>query len=360
MSRGPVMIMAGGTGGHIFPGLAVAEALKQRSTSVVWLGTPLGLEARLVPAAGLPIEYISIAGLRGRGWLAWIAAPVRLVIALVQALCALRRRRPIAVLGLGGFVSGPGGVAAWLLGRPLLIHEQNAVAGTTNRLLCRIADRVFEAFPHSFPGRVRAESIGNPVRGEIRALAPPQQRFAGREGVLRVLVLGGSQGARALNRAVPAAIAELACELRPELWHQAGAGQTETAATYAERGVTARVDAFIDDMATAYAWADLVIARAGALTLSELVAAGVGAVLVPFPYATDDHQTANARHSVRAGAAVLLPEHDLNAAVLAARLRELLENRDELLRLAVNARALAAGDAAATLAEACLAAGEAP
>jgi UDP-N-acetylglucosamine--N-acetylmuramyl-(pentapeptide) pyrophosphoryl-undecaprenol N-acetylglucosamine transferase len=356
VSAGPIMIMAGGTGGHIFPGLAVAEALKARHTDVVWLGSEHGLEARLVPEAGLPLERISITGLRGRGWMAWLAAPLRLAIALVQAWRALRRRQPAVVLGLGGFVAGPGGLAAWLTGRPLLIHEQNAVAGSTNRVLARLARRVFAAFPDSFPPRVHAELIGNPVRASILALAPPRQRFAQRGSApARLLILGGSQGARVLNRTLPSAIASLPAQVRPEIWHQAGAEAAPTQQAYGELGVTARVDAFISDMAAAYGWADLVVARAGALTLAELAAAGLGAVLVPFPHAVDDHQTANARHFVRAGAALLLPQDSLTAETLAQRLQGLLTDRPSLLGLAECAHGLAHADAAGVLAEACLA-----
>jgi UDP-N-acetylglucosamine--N-acetylmuramyl-(pentapeptide) pyrophosphoryl-undecaprenol N-acetylglucosamine transferase len=361
MNPGPVMIMAGGTGGHIFPGLAVAAMLRERNRAVVWLGTPHGLEARLVPEAGLAIEYISIAGLRGRSWLAWIAAPVRLIIALAQALGALRRRRPAVVLGLGGFASGPGGVAAWLTGRPLLIHEQNAVAGTTNRALSRIARRVFEAFPDSFPPRVATEVVGNPVRRSILELPRPQARFEARAGLRpRLLVLGGSQGARVLNQTLPEALAMLPEAVVPEIWHQAGSEADQTRNAYAQHGLTARVDAFIGDMAEAYGWADLAVARAGALTLSELAAAGLGAVLVPYPHAIDDHQTANARHAVHAGAAILLPQSELSAAALADRLQALLGDRAGLLALAENARSLVHGDAAARLADACIATMEAP
>jgi UDP-N-acetylglucosamine--N-acetylmuramyl-(pentapeptide) pyrophosphoryl-undecaprenol N-acetylglucosamine transferase len=354
MSGAPIMIMAGGTGGHVFPGLAVAEALRARNRTVVWLGTHRGLEARLVPERGIEIEWISIAGVRGRGALVWLAAPFRLAQAVAQAIGALRRRRPAAVLGMGGFVAGPGGLAAWLLGKPLLIHEQNAVAGTTNRWLARFASRVFEAFAGSFPRGVSAELIGNPIRPAIAALPPPESRFAVRAGRARVLVLGGSQGARILNRTVPAALRTLPADARPEVWHQAGAGLEEARAAYAQAQVEARVDAFIDDMAGAYGWADLVVARAGALTVAELAAAGVGAILVPFRYAIDDHQTRNAEHFAANGAGVVLAEQQLSPETLGAALGTALADRARLLAMAQAARAQAQRDAAERLADACL------
>jgi UDP-N-acetylglucosamine--N-acetylmuramyl-(pentapeptide) pyrophosphoryl-undecaprenol N-acetylglucosamine transferase len=352
---GPVMIMAGGTGGHVFPGLAVAEALRERRVGVVWLGTRRGLEARLVPPHGIDIEWISIAGLRGKGAAAWLAAPFRVALALGQALGALRRRRPSAVIGLGGFVSGPGGVAARLTGRPLLIHEQNAVAGTANRALARFASRIYEAFPGTFPAKFGAECIGNPVRESIAALPPPSRRLAAHEGARpRLLVLGGSQGARALNRLLPAALARFDASARPEVRHQAGSADVETAAAYRQAGVEARVDAFIDDMADAYGWADFVVARAGALTISELAAAGLGALLVPYPYATDDHQRRNAEHMVAAGAAISIAEHELDAERLARELAPITADRARLVNMAEAARGMARPGAAERLADACI------
>ena len=352
MSMGPIMIMAGGTGGHVFPGLAVAEVLRRDRLDVIWLGTQRGLEARLVPAHGIDIEWVSIAGIRGRGLGAWLAAPFRILLAVLQVLGTLRRRRPAAVLGMGGFVSGPGGIAAWLCRKPLLIHEQNAVAGTTNRWLARLASQVLEAFPNSFPPRVRTKLVGNPVRESIAALPPPRERQLGAAGrPLRVLVLGGSQGAQALNRAVPRAVARLSEP--PELLHQAGRGIDETRALYAELGMAVRLEEFIDDMAGAYAWADVVVARAGALTLAELSAAGVGAILVPYPYAIDDHQTKNASHFVAAGAGVLLPESELDAERLGRELERLMSDRAMVLRMAQSAREQARPDAAIEIARAC-------
>ncbi len=358
MSAGPVVIMAGGTGGHVFPGLAVADALRKRGVGVVWLGTRRGLEAELVPPRGIEMEWISIAGLRGRGLAEWAAAPVRLARAVGQALRVFGRRRPSAVLGMGGFVAGPGGIAARLSGRPLLIHEQNTVPGTTNRWLARVARRVFEAFPGSFPESVHAECIGNPIRAEIAALPPPAQRFAGREPLRpRLLVLGGSRGARALNRVVPAALALLAPEARPAVRHQSGAELADARDAYRRAGIHADVRRFIDDMAAAYAWADFVVARAGALTISELAAAGLGAVLVPYPYATDDHQSTNAAQLVERGAAIAIEERALAPERLAREIDALAGDRKRLAAMAEAARSFAHADAAERLAEACIEAG---
>jgi UDP-N-acetylglucosamine--N-acetylmuramyl-(pentapeptide) pyrophosphoryl-undecaprenol N-acetylglucosamine transferase len=358
MKAGVALIMAGGTGGHVFPALATARVLRRRGYDVVWLGTQRGIEARLVPAEGIPVEWLSVSGLRGKGLATLLAAPFRLVTALAQALRAVRRHRPDVVLGAGGFASGPGGVAAWLLRRPLVVHEQNAVAGLTNRLLARLADRVLEGFPGSFGRGVRAERVGNPVRPEIAAVAPPARRYAGRQGRARLLVFGGSQGAARLNAVLPAALAELAPELRPEVLHQTGTrGLEETQAAYRSRGIEADVRAFIDDMAGAYGWADLSVCRSGALTVAELAAAGVPAVLVPFPSAVDDHQTRNAEYAVKAGAAILLPESTLTPMSLAAVLRDLLTaGRPRLLAMAEAARSVAITDADERLADACVAA----
>ncbi|MGH8495328.1 MAG: undecaprenyldiphospho-muramoylpentapeptide beta-N-acetylglucosaminyltransferase [Gammaproteobacteria bacterium] len=355
MSDGPILIMAGGTGGHVFPAMAVAQALLAREVEVVWLGTRRGLEARLVPPAGIPIEWINIGGLRGKGLTTVLVAPVALIRALWQSVCVLRRLQPSAVLGMGGFVSGPGGLAAWLLRRPLIIHEQNTVPGMTNRLLARVARVVLEAFPGSFDAAAGARHVGNPVRREISALAPPDIRLARRDGPARLLVLGGSQGALRLNQVVPEALFRLPLRVRPEVWHQAGPGTLNAAEqAYRAAEIEARLDAFIDDMAAAYAWADLVVCRAGALTVSELANVGLGAVFVPFPAAVDDHQTRNAGHLVGVGAAVLVPEPELTAERLARELGQLLGNRARLLDMARAARAQAMPDAAEQVAETCL------
>jgi UDP-N-acetylglucosamine--N-acetylmuramyl-(pentapeptide) pyrophosphoryl-undecaprenol N-acetylglucosamine transferase len=350
------LIMAGGTGGHVFPALAVADYLRSRDWRVVWLGTRAGLEARVVPAHGYPIEWISISGLRGKSWVTLLFAPLRLTVAYFQALAILRRHRPTVVLGVGGFATGPGAVAARTLGRPLVIHEQNAIAGLTNRWLARIASAVLEAFPGSFEARVRARSIGNPVRSAIALLQPPEARFAQRQGATRLLVVGGSLGARRLNTIVPQALARLEPGLRPQVRHQAGErGFAAAEAAYRAAGVEAHVVPFIEDMAEAYAWCDLIICRAGALTISEIAAAGLGAILVPFPAAVDDHQTRNAGFLVDAGAAVLIADRDLTAERLAELIRALAADRTQLLVMAQRARALARPEATADLARACMA-----
>lgn len=349
---GPVMIAAGGTGGHVFPALAVAEELRRRAVPVVWLGTRAGLEARVVPASGLELEWLDIGGLRGKGWAVRLRAPLVLARACWQAGGALRRRRPRALLGMGGFVAGPGGLVARALRVPLVVHEQNAVAGLTNRVLARLAARVLEAMPGTFPPARHAGATGNPVRAEILALPEPDGRFAARAGAPRLLVLGGSQGARALNERLPAALARLPAAARPCVWHQCGQHHVDVAgAAYRDAGIEAEVVPFIDAMAEAYGWADLVVGRAGAMSVWELAAAGVPALLVPFPHAVDDHQTANARWLENAGAAVVLQERDLDCAGLARTLAGLLADRDALAKRAGRARALARPDAARRVAD---------
>ncbi len=357
MNGARVLIMAGGTGGHVFPALAVAEELRARGVELCWLGTARGLESRLVPEAGIELALIDVAGLRGNGLLGWLAAPLRVGRALWQALGVVRRFRPTAVLGMGGFVTGPGGVAAWLARVPLLIHEQNAIAGLTNRLLAPLARGVFAAFPHAFGRRAGVVEVGNPVRLAIATLPSPQERLRDREGALRLLVVGGSLGALALNQTVPAALALLGEAQRPQVWHQTGERTLEAAkVAYAEAGVRAEVVPFIDDMAEAYAWADLVLCRAGALTVSELAAAGVAALLVPYPHAVDDHQTHNARWLCDAGAAELLPQASLAATSLAERLCEFngASGRERLCAMAERGRALAHLEATKRVADACL------
>ena len=355
MSARPILVMAGGTGGHVYPALAVARALEARSQSIVWLGTHRGLEAEVVPAAGIDIEWISVKGLRRKGPAALLVAPFQLGWALLQALTVILRRRPTAVLGMGGFVSGPGGLAAWLTRRPLVIHEQNAAAGLTNRLLARLARVVLQAFPGSFNSRVNAETVGNPVREDIAAVASPADRYAGRSGPLRLLVLGGSQGALALNRAVPAALALLPADQRPVVRHQCGRLTLDAARSeYEQRGIDVELLPFIDDMASAYAWADLVVCRAGALTVAELCAVGLPALFIPYPAAVDDHQTANARPMADAGAAVIIDESLLSAEVLAEQLKAWLSNRSELQAKAERARGLAKPNALLRITELCL------
>lgn len=354
-----IAVMAGGTGGHVFPALAVAERLRAQGMRVFWIGTRQGMESRLVPEHGIEMEWIHIEGVRGKGLRQRLAAPFKLAGALWQAAAILRRRRPTVVLGMGGFVSGPGGLAARAAGLPLVIHEQNFVPGMTNQWLARIANRVFEAFPSSFPAARGARVSGNPVRQSIIDLPPPRERLARRqsEGVAEpphLLVLGGSLGAQVLNEMVPAALALLPPERRPRVRHQAGERTLETAcAAYAAAGVEAEVGPFIQDMAEAYGWADLVVCRAGALTVSELAAAGVASILVPYPHAVDDHQVGNARYLSEAGAARLVIQSDLDVAGLSAMLGALLADRESLLTMGEAARRRAQPDATARIADAC-------
>jgi len=344
----PVIILAGGTGGHIFPGLAVAHALHARDIPVLWLGSEGGMETRLVPQHGFQIDTINVRGVRGKGFAALLAAPFKLLGAVRAARQTLRQRQPRAVVSFGGFAAGPGGLAARLEGIPLIVHEANRAPGMTNRALAKFARRVLTGFPQTFADE---EVVGNPVRAQIAAVLPPDERFAGREGPLRLLVLGGSQGARALNAAVPKALATLPERIGFEVRHQCGEKLRDDAMrAYAEAGVDASVEPFIADMAAAYAWADVVVCRAGALTLAELCAAGVGSVLVPFPQAVDDHQTKNAQYLVDRGAAQLLPQGDDLAQRLSATL-EILADRALLLPMAQAARALAKPDAAERVAE---------
>lgn len=327
-----ILIMAGGTGGHVFPALAIADALRTQDIAVCWLGTKRGLEARVVPAANIDIEYISINGLRGKGWLSLLVAPFKMALALWQSLRVLRALRPTAVVGMGGFVTGPGGVAAWLLRIPLIIHEQNAIAGLTNRWLARIATTVMEAFPNTFP---KAVHTGNPLRANILASTPQIPRQVHKP--LRVLIIGGSLGAKTLNETVPTALRQVQGTL--EVWHQTGNAHIDVM-QQAYDGVPfkARVEAFIEDMAAAYTWADIVICRAGAITISELAQVGVASILVPYPYAVDDHQTRNAQFLSENGAAILLPQTALTVEKLALLIEKLYNNPDQLQAMSVAAQ----------------------
>ncbi len=344
------MIMAGGTGGHVFPALAVADHLRALGWRVVWLGARTGMEATLVPKHGYEMASVRFSGLRGKGLAAKLLLPLNLLVAFWQSLRALRTHRPDVVLGMGGYIAFPGGMMAALLGRPLAIHEQNSVAGLANRVLAGVADRVLVAYPRALR---KAMFVGNPVREAIACVAPPTERFAGRGGPLRILVVGGSLGAAALNDIVPKALALVAAAERPIVTHQSGAKHVDALrANYVRAGVDASAIAFIDDMAQAYAAADLVICRAGATTVAELAAAGVAAILVPFPFAVDDHQTTNARYLADAGAGVLLQQRDLTPEALAGILRGL--SREQLLAMATRARALGKPDATRAVAEACM------
>lgn len=347
-----VLIMAGGTGGHVFPALACAREFQARGYSVHWLGTPRGIENQLVPEAGLPLHLINMTGLRGKGKLALLKAPFVLLKALWQARKIVKQLQPVCVLGLGGYVTGPGGIAAKLAGVPLIIHEQNAIAGTANRSLVPFASRVCEAFPNTFSASAKRRTTGNPVRSEL-FLETPRQALAGRKA--RLLVLGGSLGAEPLNKLLPAALALLPPELRPEVFHQAGKNHDEiTTERYRTAGVEAQVAPFIKDMAQAYGWADLVVCRAGALTVSELAAAGLPSLLVPLPHAIDDHQSRNADYLAREGAAFVMPQVTTGVAEMAARLKEVLMQPEQLNSMARTARRLAKPDATRTVVEVCL------
>lgn len=347
------LVMAGGTGGHVFPALAVAQRLVADGWQIHWLGSQGGMEVELVSRHGFAISTLPVSGLRGGGIARLAAAPLALLRSLLGALRVVGREHPDVVIGFGGFASGPGGVAAWLAGVPLVIHEQNAIAGLTNRLLARIATRVLVAFPEAIRQLPRGTVIGNPVRDVIRMLPAPAERYRGRDGALRVLVVGGSLGAQALNTQVPPALALLARDMAVGVCHQSGRNAVDaTRGAYARMNLPAEVLPFIDDMAAAYAWADLVVCRSGALTVSELAAAGVPAIFVPFPHAVDDHQTYNAEYLVKTGAARLLPQAQLNAQSLAAEIRE-MSSREVLLRMADAARRASFGDVSTLIARVC-------
>jgi UDP-N-acetylglucosamine--N-acetylmuramyl-(pentapeptide) pyrophosphoryl-undecaprenol N-acetylglucosamine transferase len=309
-----VLMMAGGTGGHVFPGLAVACYLREQGVDVAWLGTSQGLESRLVPEAGIPLHLITISGLRGKGVKALLLAPINIFKAVWQARRVIQAFNPDVVIGMGGFVSGPGGLASWLMRRPLIIHEQNATAGLTNKMLATFAKKILQGFPSAFKPKANVILVGNPVRPEIENLPGPSERLQASRKPYRLLVLGGSLGAAALNAIVPKAVSALSASERPLIMHQTGDKHFEaTKKDYESMGIQANLIPFIKDMAGAYAWADVVICRAGALTVAELCAAGLGALFVPFPYAVDDHQTANANFMVKQEAALCIQQSDLTA-----------------------------------------------
>ena len=348
-----ITIMAGGTGGHVFPALAVAHELKSRGWQVRWLGTPDSFESRVVPAEGFELDTIASFRLRGQGMISLLKAPFKMLRALSQAWSVLGRQQPQVVLGMGGFASGPGGLVSRLRRIPLVIHEQNAIPGLTNRWLARIAARVLEGFPDSFPASVGAEATGNPLREAIGLMPAPAEIDGDRP--LHLLIVGGSLGAQALNERVPLALASIPDGQRPQVRHQAGRDKAdETANAYRTQGVDAEVTEFVDEMAEAYDWADLVICRSGALTVSELMAAGVAAILVPFPFAVDDHQTANARFLSEAGAAEVIQQDALEPTFLASRLQDLFGDRRRLQAMATKAYGLARRDATQRVADACV------
>jgi len=350
----PVMIMAGGTGGHVYPALAVADELKARGIPVIWLGTRKGIESRLVPEAGIEVDWLSVSGLRGKGLLTLLIAPVNLFIACFQVMKILVKRNPRAVLGMGGFVSGPGGLMAWIMRKPLLIHEQNAVPGLTNRLLSKLAGKVMEAFPLGF--KTNSLHVGNPVRRVVASIASPEKRLKDHKGPLRLLVFGGSLGAARLNEVVPQALAKLPEDKRFEVRHQAGPKNLDQARiNYAKLKVKAKVEAYIDDMAEAYDWADLVLCRAGAMTIAELAAAGVTSIVVPYPYAVGDHQTLNAHYLSDAGAGILIQQKDLNADSLLGIISGM--TKENIIDMAMQARKLGMPESTNLVTEQCLLAG---
>lgn len=354
-----VMIMAGGTGGHVFPALAVAQRLRNKNVKISWLGTRRGIESELVPGNGIELNYLNIEGIRGRGFVALLKAPFLLLRSITQAFAVLSEFKPAVVLGMGGFASGPGAVAAKLKGIPVVIHEQNSVAGTTNRVSAKLAARVMQGFPDTLAG---GEWCGNPVRPEIAELAPPQERFAARTSRPRLLVLGGSRGALAINGLVPKALAQIDAKNRPEVLHQTGSAHCQTTTdNYQQQGIGAKtandgfeIVPFIDDMAAAYGWADFVICRSGALTVAELTSVGLGALLIPFPHAIDDHQTVNGEWLVQQGAAKLFQQSDLNAKSLAEQISILCSTPKLRLDMAMRARELAQNEAAQRVADVCM------
>lgn len=351
-----ILIMAGGTGGHIYPALAVADYLKENGFNLFWLGTDKGLETNIVPDHGYPLLKINVAGVRGKGLLRLLFTPIMLVIALVQALLIMIKIRPVAVLGMGGFASGPGGIAAWLMRIPLLIHEQNAIAGLTNRLLAPFAVSIMAAFPGAFKESAKMTITGNPVRADIAKLPGPEKRYVKNDGSsIRVLVLGGSLGAKVLNDVIPKSLLALSVDYKIEVKHQCGEKHyAVTSSAYTNSNIKSEVTAFIGDMATAYAWADIVVCRAGALTIAELAACGVSSILIPFPYAVDDHQTANASYLSTAGAAILIQETQFNVEKLKEVLLQLLQAPEQLLQMAIKAHSLAKPEATKLVANLCM------
>ncbi len=351
-----ILIMAGGTGGHIYPALAVADHLKENGFNLFWLGTDKGLETNVVPNHGYPLLKINVAGVRGKGLVRLLFTPIMLLIALIQALLIMIKVRPVAVLGMGGFASGPGGIAAWLMRIPLLVHEQNAIAGLTNKLLAPFAVSVMAAFPGAFKESKKMTITGNPVREDIVGLPEPEERHMNDDAkLIKVLVLGGSLGAKALNEVIPKSLLALSNEYKIEVKHQCGEKHYAVMSTaYNDSAINSEVTAFIDDMAAAYAWADIVVCRAGALTIAELAACGVGSILIPFPYAVDDHQTANASYLSTKDAAILIQETQFSVEKLKEVLLQLLNAPEQLLQMAKKARSLAKPEATELVASLCM------
>lgn len=346
-----IMVMAGGTGGHVYPAMAVADYLKAHGWKVVWLATEGGMENRLIEGKGYTKAMMTMQGVRGKGLKGWLLLPVKLTKALLQARHAIKTHQPNVVLGMGGFAAFPGGLMAKLMSKPLLVHEQNSIAGLTNKALSLIADRVLVAFPQVLGDE--SILVGNPVRQDLLKVAPPEQRFANKSGKLKLLVVGGSLGAAALNEVLPKALAEIDSQERPEVIHQAGEKHIEALKqNYQAAGVLADAKDFIQNMAEVYAWADVVICRAGALTVAELACVGVASVLVPFPFAVDDHQTTNGKYLVDNGAAILIQQSEFNVAKATEILRSF--TREKCLAMAINAKKLAQPEAATTVAKICM------
>tara|TARA_R110002096_G_scaffold282214_10_gene476234 strand:- start:76 stop:1170 length:1095 start_codon:yes stop_codon:yes gene_type:complete len=350
----PVMILAGGTGGHVFPALAVANELRDRGVPIIWVGTNKGIESRIVPEADFPLATMSVQGLRGKGYMQYVRAPLIIIKALYESLNILLKHKPCALLGMGGFVAGPCALVGVLLGKPLIIHEQNAIVGLTNRILAPLSRIMFTGFPIQHKKR-KQEHCGNPVRSKLLNIESPEKRLSGRGVTKRLLIIGGSQGADSLNRFVPAALAIISSSIRVEVWHQTGAKRQEaTFESYQKSGLQVKLDEFIDDIDEAYAWADLIVCRSGAITLAEIAAVGLGSVLVPYPYAVDDHQTANARSYVEAGASQLISESEMSSEKLAEILLALLTSSEKLIGMASAAKNLSQGNASKRVADECM------
>ncbi|MDW3096309.1 MAG: undecaprenyldiphospho-muramoylpentapeptide beta-N-acetylglucosaminyltransferase [Gammaproteobacteria bacterium] len=356
MTMQPVMILAGGTGGHVFPALAVANELRDRGVPIIWVGTNKGIESRVVPEAGFSLAIMNVQGLRGKGLLQYIRAPLIIIKALFESLSIILKYKPCALLGMGGFVAGPCALIGVLLRKPLIIHEQNAIVGLTNRLLAPLSRIMFTGFPIQY-NKQNLEYCGNPVRSKFMEIANPEQRMVDRSASKRLLIVGGSQGAVSLNKFIPQALEIISSSIRIEVWHQTGANRQEfVLENYQKNNLQARVDEFIDDIDQAYAWADLIVCRSGAITLAEVAAVGLGAVLIPYPYAVDDHQTANAQSYVDAGAAKLISEIEMTAEKLAETLQILLGDSQKLMDMACAAKKLGQSNASKRVADECMSA----
>ena len=355
MSHSKVMIMAGGTGGHVYPAMAVAEYLTELNTNIVWLGTKKGLEADVVPKKGYPLLFLDVKGVRGKSFISKLISPLIIIRAIIQSIKIIRQQKPDVVLGMGGFVSGPGGIAAYLLRVPLCIHEQNAIAGLTNKLLRPFASIVLQAFPGSFNGASNVITVGNPVRKSILTLSEKNDEASGSNDEINILIVGGSLGARTLNRVVPKVLKEISLTKKINIKHQTGKKNfSETEKNYHDVDLDGDIVPYIDDIAMAYRWADLVICRSGAMTISELAIVGIASILIPYPYAVDDHQTMNARYLSDHGYAILIRESDLSESVLKNAINKLTKSKDYLKTIAESVKTLGMPKATSAVAEKCL------